>query len=147
MIVGIDLGIRAIHISTPAKTYTLDVDRDKTRHAEVSTLMWLFEQEVQRSWTCFIEEPVVAGVRNLRTTLQIAQISGMVLGVVDEAYLVPVSTWKKEIVGKGNASKSEVAHWLQQHHPELYTDNQDHIDASCIRLYGEKQAAKLEALV
>lgn len=150
MIVGIDLGIRAVYISTPTKTVTLSVDKGKTRHTEISDLGWLLEQEAERSWTCFIEEPVVAGVRNLRTTIQIAQISGLVMAIVDEAFLVPVSTWKKEVVGKGNASKAEVAAWLESNDSRLYAkvkDNQDHIDATCIRLYGEHQAAKLGAIV
>lgn len=85
----------------------------------------------------FVEEPVVAGARNIRTSLQMAQVCGVVLSVLN-GQVVPVSTWKKAVVGKGNASKEDVKEWLsniQHRYPEA--KQQDHVDATCIRIYGE----------
>ena len=89
----------------------------------------------------FVEEPVVAGVRNLRSTILIAQTVGMVLTSPAQVYLVPVSSWKKVTVGKGNAKKEEVASWLVNNHPdyaELCGNDQDLVDAGAINIYGRQ---------
>lgn len=143
MIVGIDLGVRTIHVSTPSKCFTITAEKKSERHTEIINLYTQFYHRVigpKMMAKCFVEEPVVAGARNLRSSLQIAQVSGAILATPINSYLVPVSTWKKEVVGKGNASKDEVAEWLLLNRPELYEltgGKQDHIDATCIRLYGE----------
>jgi Holliday junction resolvasome RuvABC endonuclease subunit len=54
--------------------------------------------------------------------------------------LVEPSTWKKQVIDHGNASKDEIAEWLTRQHPVLsgLTDgNQDAVDAACIGLYGQ----------
>ena len=91
----------------------------------------------------FCEEPVSAGARNLRTYGQMAMSVGAIVAALTQhtprVYLVPVSKWKEVVVGKGNASKAEVALWLNRVHP-IYAaqcdGRQDLIDACCIALYG-----------
>ena len=86
----------------------------------------------------YIEEPPLAGSRNLRVFLHLGQVSG-VLASACEATLVPVSSWKKGTVGNGAASKEHVAAWLRRHHPNHHVrcgGDQNSIDATCIALYG-----------
>ena len=95
----------------------------------------------------FIEEPLVAGRRNLRTALLMAQMVGAVIAQCAEytkkVYLVPVSAWKVGTVGKGGASKTEVADWLNAVHPGYAAQcagRQDLIDACCIAWHGVRIA-------
>lgn len=143
-IVGIDLGVRSIHLSMPPYDVSLSAPRGE-RSDEINDLLSKISAFYTEDWYAFIEEPVVAGARNLRTSLQIAQIAGVVMTKVSKFTLVPVATWKKAVVGKGNASKDDVAEWLRVKRPELYERTagiQDKIDANCIRLYGERFAAR-----
>lgn len=101
----------------------------------------------------FIEEPLVAGARNLRSSLKLAQAVGaLVAGATeytDHVYLIPVSTWKKGVVGTGNASKDEVALWLNRVYPNYAAQcdgSQDFIDACCIARYGIGVVTDAEAL-
>ena len=91
----------------------------------------------------FCEEPVSAGARNLRTYGQLAMSVGAILSgttlYTPKCYLVPVSKWKMVTVGSGNASKEQVALWLNRVHPSYALDcagSQDLIDACCIARYG-----------
>lgn len=91
----------------------------------------------------FIEEPVVAGARNLRSSLLIAQVCGAVLvaaGMERVVRLTPVSSWKKETVGNGNAGKQDVRDWLDAAHPQVAAvcgHDQDLYDATCVALHGQ----------
>lgn len=138
-IIGIDLGVRSAHISTSRGCYTFGSKlRELSRDKE---LQHIYDSMSERFTGCgyyaFVEEPVVAGARNLRTSLRIAQISGAVLAAVP-GELVPVPRWKKEVVGKGNATKEEVREWLEsQPGYENPLSSQDHVDATCLRFYGQ----------
>lgn len=102
------------------------------------------EEAVARGPTwMFVENPLV-GVGGPHATIVQAQVQGLVLGTsvrsgVAAAYPVNVQTWKKDVVGRGNASKDEVAAWLKRECPNL-TDmadgDQDLVDAACVALYG-----------
>lgn len=91
----------------------------------------------------FIEEPPLAGSKNLRTFLKLAQVSGVLgfgahrSGAV--VTYVPVSTWKKEVIGAGGASKDVVAAWLSAFYPahsQSCLGDQNYVDATCLALYG-----------
>ncbi len=91
----------------------------------------------------FVENPVV-GRGGPHATIVQAQVQGLIMGLsmdsgAQAVYPVNVQTWKKAIVGKGNASKPDVAAWLGAHRPALADmagDDQDLVDAACIALYG-----------
>lgn len=91
----------------------------------------------------FVENPLV-GVGGPHPTIVQAQVQGLVLGLavrlgVRGSYPVNVQTWKKDVIGRGNASKGDVAEWLTRHHPHLAgmaDGDQDLVDAACIALYG-----------
>lgn len=147
MIVGVDLGVRSVHISTQDENFTISSRKD-VRYKEIDYIYREFSSKTGEQCTFFIEEPVVAGARNLRSSLQIAQVSGALMATARKSYLVPVSTWKKEVTGKGNSNKEQVSQWLKTVHPDLYertSGKQDFVDATCIRLYGEIVESRVTA--
>ena len=86
-----------------------------------------------------IEEPLIG--RGVRASLQIALTAGAVMSAVHpiKSSFVPVKTWKKEVIGNGNADKEAVRMWLHNAdggYALVCGDDQDRIDASCIALYG-----------
>lgn len=95
-----------------------------------------------------VELPVVAGMRNLQSTIKVALVTGAVMAGLGSAgavvHPVAISTWKKEICGHGNLDKAGVASWLHEHHPDLAaicgqvgTFTQDAVDATCIALWAQ----------
>jgi Holliday junction resolvasome RuvABC endonuclease subunit len=142
-IIGIDLGVRVAHVSTARHCFSVGLKpKQGTRYEEIQCIAQALKTEADTEWGsdvyAYVEEPVVAGARNLRTSLRMAQVSGAILSVMS-GELVPVSTWKKAVVGKGNATKDDVRAYLQSQ-PEFKETHgkQDWIDATCIRLYGAK---------
>ena len=91
----------------------------------------------------FIEAPVVAGARNLQTSLRIAQTAGALHTVMFDSYQVSVAEWKKTVIGKGNVGKPEVKAWIQKQYPNLakMCSKQDHFDAAAIALFGREKLA------
>jgi len=99
----------------------------------------------------FVEHPLV-GRAGAHATIVQAQVQGIVLGLALRygaagAYEVNVKTWKKAIVGNGNADKDKVAQWVRDHQPALAAlagDDQDLLDAACIALYGRQVIERSE---
>jgi len=143
-VLGVDIGVRSLHVSSPQSAISITVDKTM-RSNELQSLMLQYEAYFSDNKTIvFCEEPLVAGKRNLRTALQMAQVAGAIM-LAHPTYLVPVSTWKKEVVGKGNASKDEVHEFLKDKPGYSYAEgSQDLIDATCIRMYGERMVAKAQ---
>lgn len=102
----------------------------------------------------YVEEPVLAGARNIRSTILIAQTVGMVLCLNARVRVVPVSSWKKATVGKGNATKEDVTEWLRREYPEYarscrdtqQRESQDLRDAAAIFLYGRSMEVSTRVL-
>ena len=149
--IGIDLGMRKVDI--------VDVDRGFFLHHEVpksertvelqalARYLRSLEAEGLLEGTKWVEAPVVAGARNIQSTIAIAQTSGVVHASLSDTHQVAVSSWKKRTVGNGNADKVAVKQWLADRHPEYYRlcgDSQDLIDATCIALYGREVAAAID---
>lgn len=89
----------------------------------------------------YLESPLVG--RSAYGTIVQSQVGGAVLAAAENCgvpvYLVNVSSWKKRVVGKGNAQKPEVSLWLQKFWPEAYTlcsGDQDLVDACVLNRYG-----------
>lgn len=119
------------------------------RQLSASVGSWLAEK---RPDVLYIEEPLVAGARNLQSSLKIAQVAGALLCLsagMERVYLVPVSTWKKDTVGHGNATKPEVRAWVDQHYPSIASVcglDQDLYDAAAVALYGQGCLARSDKL-
>lgn len=142
---GADLGIRSLHLvgfdqlTNRYQTHSVVVPKMSSRSAELRELTNAAIELVGND-RIFAEEPPLAGSRNIRTALALSQVAGAVLSRVGAVvYLVPVSAWKKQVVGKGNATKDEVADWVKHHHHTLFEmceGDQNKLDAVCLMLYG-----------
>jgi Holliday junction resolvasome RuvABC endonuclease subunit len=90
-----------------------------------------------------VEAPVVAGPRNLRTSLQLAMSIGAVITAIDflvNVQLVEPAKWKT-ITGNGHSTKSAIKDWLTELWPGLAkhcNGSQDLVDAMCIALWSIK---------
>lgn len=142
--VGIDLGLRSAYLAFIDNEDSLFLEQivlkpNKMDRVQELTEIFDFCFPLINGDKVFIEEPVVAGARNLRTSLQIAQTAGVVLLASGRGTrLVPVTSWKKGVIGKGNATKEEISAWLAQKYPKYYkmcNGDQNLVDATCIALY------------
>lgn len=90
--------------------------------------------------TAFLEAPVVARGA-VQGTIKQSMVSGAiqaaVLGYGVPVYLVPISSWKKTVVKKGNASKPEVKKHMVAHWPFLKGESQDVVDAMGVLQHGK----------
>jgi Holliday junction resolvasome RuvABC endonuclease subunit len=154
---GIDLGVRKAAIALLDNGEVTNVG-----HLELPDAMDRATQlRTVAEWTIgytkvaeqvFIEEPLVG--RNTRVSMKIAQTAGAVMATLGtpftaRAYFVDNKTWKKAVVGNGNASKEKIAEWLSATYPAYATlceGNQDRIDATCIGLYGALLHDRAQAL-
>lgn len=109
-----------------------------TRHHQLVAMQdWLsMFPNPNRVW---VEAPILGSSLNAQTLIQIAQVTGLAQMQWPDTELVVPPKWKKAVVGKGNATKLEVASWLRRTDPELYqkiSGSQDLVDASALAAYG-----------
>ena len=109
-------------------------------HDFLDQLPWPVTESIQ----AYIEWPVL-GRGGFRSTMVQAFTSGAIQGALHERGCVTkganVSSWKKAVVGKGNATKEDVSKSLRLRWPALYAEvggDQDLCDASAIALYGKQ---------
>lgn len=95
----------------------------------------------------FVEQPVL-GRGGAGATIPQAMVHGALLasGYLLAQYVVSVNParWKKAVLGKGNATKPEIAEWVKINWPEVFEvadGNQDVLDSACINLYGRQVVA------
>lgn len=132
--VGVNSILMHVHKITVGKS---------TRSAELRQMRDQFEDvlKIGGDHTIFVEEPVLAGMRNIRTTILIAETVGMILSYSRSVYVVPVSSWKQKTVGDGHATKEMVEKWLEKDHPtyhRLCEHDSDLVDAAAICVYGQQ---------
>jgi Holliday junction resolvasome RuvABC endonuclease subunit len=141
---GVDPGTRkiacfGIDIESNETMYFAFETKKDSRWKELRAIRHRLSQLHVQSGVVFCEEPVLAGARNIRTTIGIAQTVGVAMSTGLPSYLVEVSTWKKQTVGKGNADKAGVSDWLRQEYEAYFRScdgNQDIVDAAAIAVYG-----------
>lgn len=93
----------------------------------------------------YVEMPVVATNKgSIKAVIPQAFTSGAVQAALSsngyDVSIVPIQTWKKVAVDKGNASKEDVARVVRQRWPNLvrgHEKNQDILDACGLLIYGE----------
>lgn len=155
-VVGIDVSTKHIAMSCPRTAWARKVTRTMLhKHrkplVEAAELAGLAHNALAgqfgrfTGFSVFIEAPVLAGMRNVQTTIRLALVTGALgQALGGDATMVPVSSWKKEVVGHGHATKADVAQWLTINCPEmadLCEADQDLIDATCVALYGQSYSA------
>lgn len=155
---GFDLGVRGYHAAAinvlnelTLHSYTPIVRgkiSDQAPEARARELLhvWFHVTALEKGPNdhFFIEEPPLAGSKNLQTYLKLAQVSSAVAIGAAGRYTeyVPVDTWKKTVCGKGGRSgmdKAAVSGWLEATHPKFFEQcagDQNYVDAVCIALYG-----------
>lgn len=149
MSVGIDCGGNkiAVYDLDNHHTFVYETKGVVDRGASIRKMTaWLASLPLEG--VIWVEAPVLAGVRNIQSTIKVAQTTGIVHSALDQTYEVAVSSWKKRTVGQGNASKPQVRDWLDENHPaiaRMCRGNQDLYDAACIALYGRDVQQELEA--
>lgn len=101
----------------------------------------------------FIEEPLIGN--NRAYSMKIAQMYGAVLSALwmpDSdvgVFGVNVSTWKKQVIGTGNAGKEEVRNYItvvNSSYSDLCGHDQDRYDAAAVGLYGVLVAARADLI-
>ena len=145
---GVDYGLRRVAIAVPSAGILVDVDRavrgkpcDALDALEVLADTYCNAVIRTRVELVAIEAPIVGMSRNVRTGLQLGMVAGALssaaLRTGSKVIIVEPSTWKKAIVGNGNANKDDVSDYLARKHPRLHerTATQDAIDATCLALY------------
>ena len=111
-----------------------------TTHDFLDQLPWPVTEPIQ----AYVEWPVL-GRGGFRSTMVQAFTSGAIQGALHGRGCVTqganVSSWKKAVVGKGNATKEDVGRSIQLRWPSLYAEvagDQDLTDASAIAIYGKQ---------
>lgn len=145
---GIDLGVRSIHLAK-LEGGELNVrsirSETKARWQEIFHLQLELNGFLPRD-TIFIEEPPM--VRSQKVHGQMHQVVGLAISqaLPAHSFLVNVKTWKKDLIGNGNAPKTAVTQWLNDHYPSysaICGEDQDLTDATCIALYGRQVLERL----
>jgi Holliday junction resolvasome RuvABC endonuclease subunit len=141
---GVDLGVRSLYVArfdgedlSLFSHNSLKIHK-QSRSKELKTL-FLWITDLIGTGQVWIEEPPLAGPKNIRTFLHLSQVSA-VAGLVENSEYVEVSSWKRGTVGNGSASKELVARWLRAGFPRYFEQcggDQNFIDATCIALYGK----------
>ena len=151
-VVGVDCGGSRLHavMIDPNDLSVVRVEcfssKSKDRNEVLrSARNWIDDRPHIFGSEVWVEAAILAGVRNIQSTIRIAEMVGVVLSSANNVRQVAVSQWKKATVGKGNVCKEEVSDWLLHHHKSSYDaceGSQDFIDATCIALYGAGEREK-----
>ena len=87
-----------------------------------------------------VESPIY--IQNPKATIAIASVTGLVRFIcffngVDCEYL-DNTKWKRDIIGKGNASKIEIKEFAVEKWGDVFPE-QDYADAACIALWNKRR--------
>lgn len=100
----------------------------------------------------FVEAPILGMTRDIQSTVKQATVSGGVQVALIEwgfgVHLVAPSSWKKAVIGKGNARKDEVGPIIEREWPGLWRaihSDQDLLDAAALVLYGESVVTRSDS--
>ena len=163
-LMGIDLGTRKVSTAVFGQgdlglslqaAHTHEVPEQVSRPDQLLELArFVHDQalfyEVGQVW---IEDVIIGN--NRKYSLQLAQVLGAVMASLATGRLVldirrvDNKTWKKEMVGNGNASKDMVRNYIVATYPDyalLCGDDQDRFDACCVGLYGLRISARADQL-
>jgi Holliday junction resolvasome RuvABC endonuclease subunit len=146
-IMGVDLGIRKVALFglLDGQAMSSVLDLDKTTESRAQQLRILSSHvhdamvlhDIDQVW---IENTIIGN--NRKYSLALTEVKGAVMASVvrgADVQLVEIGTWKKQVVGHGNATKDDVRNYIDvtsSAYAALCEDNQDLYDAACVALYG-----------
>jgi Holliday junction resolvasome RuvABC endonuclease subunit len=160
-LIGIDLGVHKLAMAffmgnTLADTTAWEAPNDAPRDVQLRELAgaaheWAVLHEADQVWV----EDVLLG-NNHKYSLAIAELKGAVLASLGQmryrgtdVRVVNVASWKREVIGKGNATKEQVRNYIDVTYPPyapLCDGDQDRYDATCVGLYGLRISARADSL-
>jgi Holliday junction resolvasome RuvABC endonuclease subunit len=160
-VMGIDLGTRKIAyalwqdgVLVETDAYESNAPLRQVQLMDIHDFIWEVVDHIKPDHI-FIEDTLVGN--NVKYSIQLAQVMGATqvalasrgLSDMFGIYLVNNKTWKKDVVGNGNASKDLVQLWLYQldtAYSVLCGSDQDRYDAAAIGYYGTLIAERAEVL-
>tara|TARA_R100000149_G_C5846123_1_gene116425 strand:+ start:384 stop:851 length:468 start_codon:yes stop_codon:yes gene_type:complete len=150
MILGLDCSSRAIHGAVVDEDENLvmqfrtekpnNKDEFNTRFLNIvdNFAKILSKINIEKA---FVEAAIY--IQNPKSTIEIARVVGGVQITCHKnqvpCQLVDNTKWKKEIVGKGNCSKTQIMEFAVDKWGDVFLE-QDYADAACIALYGLKES-------
>jgi Holliday junction resolvasome RuvABC endonuclease subunit len=147
---GVDYGVSRIAISGPShgvfEEYVLKPGDNLGALDVLAEITWNTVTHAHAEVVA-IESPIQGMSRNVRVGIQLGMVAGALAVAARQAgadvIFAEPATWKKAVVGFGNANKADVSAFLEGHHPRLYAKcpSQDMVDATCIALYAERSLA------
>jgi Holliday junction resolvasome RuvABC endonuclease subunit len=152
---GCDIGSRRLAVACPETGYLaklrLPVRGPANPPVDLPLLAAWIAEHVPVDAKLYLEPPYVGRPNlNMQTAIKLGMVAGAVIAAhgPGESVLVAQSTWKKAVIGHGNADKDAIRVWLKSQHPAAAAaceDDQDLYDATCLGLYGQLHAeAELE---
>lgn len=155
VVVGLDHDSYGFHAvlfgdSAPQRWYSF---RATSAHADVRRIEAFREAQaffdaLPKGAHVFAEEPLIMA-KNGKTTRLLSLMAGAIWASHVDCYLywhwVDVAHWKKEIIGKGNVNKAQIAEWVKstasewldgEERMEVYGAYPDLFDAHCLAVYG-----------
>ena len=156
---GIDYGVRRVAIAIPDINVfdELLLKNGEDLDNLFAMASWVGEKVLLHKPDLVIVEKQIQGISgNVRTGLSLGMVAGAFAFSVKllgpDVELIGPSSWKKAVVGRGNADKKAVSEWLESTHPEYFkqckalTSPQDAIASTCLALYGKKLLAGRRSL-
>ena len=151
---GVDCSSKAIHsvwidsqesILTQHKWGSKEKDFD-TRFLDFGEDFWVDLSKIKvilnndTSIHATVEAPIY--IQNPKATISIASVVGLVrfvcfLNGINCEYL-DNTKWKRDIIGKGNASKTEIKEFAVNKWGDIFPE-QDYADAACIALWNKRR--------
>jgi Holliday junction resolvasome RuvABC endonuclease subunit len=150
--VGIDLGVRKIAMTFLAEdelvnAWAFEAASELSRPLQLRELAGIAQSncELFGAESVWIEDVIIGN--NRKYSIRLAETKGAVLAALAQLRLglgtdirgVDNKTWKKTILGNGNATKDEAKNYIIDTYPAyapVCGDDQDLYDAACIGLYG-----------
>lgn len=161
-VVGIDLGISKIAVVVVfddilMSPYIYECSPGKPRDVVLHELGVFAHTAIvtHAATSIWIEDTLIGN--NRKYSIKLSETKGAVMSYLShlrtsqgvDIQLVNNQTWKREIVGSGNADKEAVRNHIYDTHPAyaaLCGDDQDLYDASCVALYGRQVTERAQHL-
>ena len=150
MILGLDCSSRAIHGAVVDENENLVMQfrtEKPDNKAEFNTRFLNIVDNFAKILSkiniekAFVEAAIY--IQNPKSTIEIARVVGGAQITCHKnrvpCQLVDNTKWKKEIVGKGNCSKTQIMEFAVDKWGDVFLE-QDSADAACIALYGLKES-------